>query len=188
MGCLDGYFHTALGLKSFALGWSTWIHLLMSPRVIFLGDSMVLQPLENRFFHTTCDAVVSFKTFLLCFILGPRSYPLLTVTFLIKERYIVHRDSKVLATKGNVASNWLQICGNGIQRCQYPHLWRIWISLLILPLKEEISSMIFSLKERVISYTIVFEPNRSRKKKDSQWWTANLECHYGKTTRGSITI
>ena len=68
----------------------------------------------KRLFHTICEEIVYFKTFILSVILVPQFYPLLTVTFSFKEIYTVHlcsktnivrSDSKSGATKGNVASN-----------------------------------------------------------------------------------
>ena len=121
------------------------------------------QPPSKRFFHTTCDRIVYFKTCLLSIILGHRIYPRLEVTLLLKEGYIVHHscqtnqvknDSKAGTTKGKVASNWFEICGKGRQCFQNSCLQTIGISTFALSFKVCILPVTISLKELVISNAI----------------------------------
>ena len=148
-GCLHGYFHTIFKIKFYSLGWSIQLNWLIRPGIMIFGGSTRRQPPAKRFFHTTYEEVVYFKTFLLSVILRPRIYPLLMVTLPLKKRYIVQRqyqtnsvttDSKSGETKVKVAVNSFEIIGNVRQHFQNHRLKTRGISPLTL-LLEGIYSM-----------------------------------------------
>ena len=116
-------------------------------------------------------------TFILSVILGTRIYPLLMLTLLFKERYIVHHcyqtkrvttGSKLREMKGNFHSNWPKLFGNIRQHYQNPPIGTRGISGAHITHDLRIKG----------TGNLVCRPNRLIKTQDSRHKTYISRRHY----------